>query len=47
MPFVKCAHLFVHYVNSSIECGNTSIDCINLFADYVNRSDDCANTPND
>jgi hypothetical protein len=40
----NCAHLFIDYVNSSIDCINTYVDCINLFAERGNKSDDCANT---
>jgi hypothetical protein len=40
MPFANCAHLFVDYVNSSIDCDNT-------FIDYTNKSNDCANTLDD
>jgi hypothetical protein len=46
-PSTDYAHLFVDYVNSSIDCGNTFVDytdfyvdCANKFNDYVNTLDD-------
>jgi hypothetical protein len=43
-PSINYAHLFVDYINSSIDCDNTFADCAHLSIDYANESNDYANT---
>jgi hypothetical protein len=47
MPFANYAHLSVEYVNSSTNCGNTSIDYTKKIIEFSNKFNVCANTPDD
>ncbi len=47
MPSTDYADLFVDYVNSSIDCGNTFANCIEIYVECANKSNDYVNILDD